>query len=289
VVELHEGHRRAHVTRYTALYTALYTEYQVRVEDPGALVLPFPTVSSPDRFDPAQAPRPAGVTFRQDGSSAILEGFPVLSNSTNLVHSEQMADLGGPVRMEGMPGGPFRVSNGTDYTLRGAAVVWCKAPPEHESRHAADVPRPVYETAWLGDLRPAESAPLEFRFVGAVDPQTLWSDERNRAPLTLDHRGEVPAGELNLRGLVNLAQQVGLAPGEMRLVAWMDRPVPGQTLAPAAGHTQGAAVVVAHLWHDFGSDPRPDVVPRIRVADDPRPTVGPRNDGTLQPKLPTVP
>jgi hypothetical protein len=289
VVELHAGHRRAHVTRYTALYTALYTEYQVRVEDPGALVLPFPTVSSPHRFDPAQAPEPAGVTFRQDGSSAVLEGFPVLSNSTNLVHSEQMADLGGPVRLEKTPEGGFRVTNGTDYPFHGAGVVWCKAPLEHESLHAADAPRPVYETAWLGDLRPGESVPLEFHPAGAVDPRTLWSHERDRAPLTLDRRDAVPAGELNLRGLVNVAQQVGLAPGEMRLVAWMDRPVPGQTVEPAARHTQGAAVIVAHLWHDFGSDPRPDVVPRLRVADDRQPTLGPRTEEPSQPEVPTVP
>ncbi len=289
VVELHAGHRRAHVTRYTALYTALYTEYRVRVEDPGALVLPFPTVSSPDRFDPAQAPKLAGVTFRQDGSSAVLEGFPVLSNSTNLVHSEQMADLGGPVRMEGTLEGGLRVTNGTDYTFRGAGVVWCKAPLAHESQHAADAPRPVYETVWLGDLRPGESVPLEFRFAGAVDPRALWSDERNRAPLTRDRRGAVPAGELNLRGLVNVAQQVGLAPGEMRLVAWMDRPVPGQTVEPAAGHSQKAAVIVAHLWHDFGSDPRPDVVPRLRVAVDAQPTVGSRAEDPFPPELPTAP
>ena len=48
VVEMQGDYARGHVTRYNALYTSLATSYGFQCDDPGAVVLPFPTVAEPN-------------------------------------------------------------------------------------------------------------------------------------------------------------------------------------------------------------------------------------------------
>ena len=91
VLEMQGGYRSAHLTRYTALYTSLSTAYDFRFESDSALAMPFPhhvpfALGLHESF--------TDVSFRRD-RQMTLSGFQVASNSTGLVHSEQMQDLGG--------------------------------------------------------------------------------------------------------------------------------------------------------------------------------------------------
>ena len=62
VLEMHAGHARAHLTRYTALYSSLSTAYELQFDDPSALARPFLPTPSPDRLWPVTFHRDAGRT-----------------------------------------------------------------------------------------------------------------------------------------------------------------------------------------------------------------------------------
>ena len=263
VVETQGDHPRAHVTRYTALYTSLATTYDFLLEDPGAQVQPFPASNETDyRFLAGE-----GLTRLQYrfGGDVRMRGFYVTSNTTGMVHSEQMADLGGPIVLEETPDGGWQVVNETAFTLHDAGVV--------RRTESGQV-----ETAWLGTLRPEDGADLRFsrREKNAAGP--LWANQRSRSPLTAVEEGD---RELNFRKLVELAEHPErLEPGDVTLVGWLDEEIPGLKIRPAAPQSRRAALVVAHLRYGFGEDPRPDVRPRRRREDDGR-TVGPESIGAL--------
>ena len=96
VLELQPGYRRGHLTRYTALYTSLSTNYDVKFNDPHALVQPL-ALESQGR--PGAAREQATYTLRHDPAEVSLAGFGVSSNATSMLHSEQMYDVGGAISL----------------------------------------------------------------------------------------------------------------------------------------------------------------------------------------------
>jgi len=310
VVEMQGDYPRAHVTRYTALYTSLATAYDFRFEDRGAQVQPFPTVRKPEDFRllPGE-----GLTELQChyGRDARIRGFHVTSNTTGLVHSEQMIDLGGGISLEKIPGGGHRLTNRTAFALHGAGVL-----RRDESGRL--------ETAWIGTLEPQDAVTLRFRSRRVTG--RLWDAERNRSPLTAAGAGH---GDLNLRGLFDLVEEyedlrpaIGggdrapaagrpgsgpvrrpattgggpamrrrypatagvsatagdpreLRPGDARLLAWFEERIPGLAVKPAAPQSRSAALVIANLCYGHGEDPRPDVNTRREKETDVYRAVGP--------------
>ena len=100
VVETQTGRTRAHVTRYSGLYASLSTSYRLRFEDDTALALPFSINPSAARL---RLQSPGTVSLQRD-RQVQLTGLRVMSNSTGMVHSEQMYTLTGPLRCPS-PGG----------------------------------------------------------------------------------------------------------------------------------------------------------------------------------------
>jgi hypothetical protein len=244
VVELQGQYPRAHVTRYLALYTSLSTSYRLESENPGTLMLPFP---GEDPEDARFGRRP--LHFRY-GKDSHLRGLSVRSNTTGMAHTEQMLDLGGPIRLKQGTGGPPQVVNETGLTLHDACVV----------RYNRDRQR---QLAWIGTLEPGGAAPLAYVVV---------KDETSRAS-----RGSRSASserlpeELNLNELIAQAESADeLGAGEQRLVAWSADPIPGLTVKPLAPQIHNVALVVAHLAYGFGPGPQPDRVPRWKVDRDAR-------------------
>jgi len=258
VVELQDEMPRAHVTRYTALYTSLTTAYTARHDDPGAAVQPFP--SGIERAEDFRMLPGQGIdTLHYDHAADVtLRGFTVASNTTGLMHGEQMAALDGPLMLRRGSGGNDSLLNHTGLELRGAGVI------------RRDENGRLY-AAWIGNLYRSASASLNFRPIDENDikPQTaetadgepirsgLWAEERELDAATQS----VPVkGEFNLRNLLRLAEDHReLQPGDYRLVAWTDQSIPGVEIEPTAPQSRSAAVVIANLHYGFGPDPRPDV------------------------------
>jgi len=251
VLELQADYPRAHVTRYTALYTSLSTGYDFTCQDPGGLVQPFPDVANPHLFHMPLGKSYGRLDYRR-GEQAQLAGFSVASNSTGLIHSEHMLPLDGPLALVENPDGGHEFHNRSKLTLLGAGIL--------KKDRSGEV-----ETAWLGNLTPGAKVWLMWT---PQPPLTssgrLWQSERAASPMTAP---AVNPGELNLRKLLEVAQDINdLQLGEVRLVAFLDREVPGLSITPASPQSRHGAVVIAHLRHEPAADPQPDKNSRSDVA-----------------------
>lgn len=257
VVETHGGYQRAHVTRYAAMYTSLSTRYTLRMDDPGGQMQPFPTVDDPARLRMLTGQTPSKLQYTY-GKDVSLRGLEVSSNSTGLVHAEQMLDLGGSIFLTETPAGGFQVANRTGLTLQGAGVV----------RKAPDG---TLQTAWIGTLEPEATAFLRYRpRPTAAKNQSVWETDRGALMESMQVEGKP---RLNLGRLFYLAEAPDdLAPGEVRLVAWASAHLPGMEIEPAAPQSQRLALVIVHLRPGDLPEPKPDVQSRL-VVDPNRPRI----------------
>jgi hypothetical protein len=253
VVEAQSGFPRAHLTRYTALYSSLSTSYSVHFDDPSSVAQPFAV-----DLRLLQGQRHSTVMFRNVGEHQLTD-YMVSSNSTGMVHSEQMFDLAGSLDWQSSPDQPARLENNTNLKLSGVALV---------RRRLDDAKRVVDETAWLGDLPRGAKVDVTFE---PHDAASLAA-ARDRSPLTT---GDRPEGSLSLRRLVAFAEShQSLEPGDVRLVAWQDQKLAGVRIEPAAAQARRATLVVANLQFGTPAAPVPDANQRAQpdpVAEQPLP------------------
>jgi hypothetical protein len=254
VVELQPGYSRAHVSRFIALYTSLSTGYDMRFEDPSALVQPFAISAQYNRSTINTGRRE--VHFRQD-ANLHLTGLQVDSNSTNLVHAEQMRDTGGSVELLGDEDAGWRIKNGTELELREAGVL----------RRAPDG---TLFGCFLGEIKPHSTVALKFKQIKELTPdqkKQLSPEELNK-PLIAEwakttvfrqvDEGQQVQGELRLGRFAALAtKQLQLNRGGARLIAWSPQEMPGVAYSPDAPQVNGMSFVLAHLAR--GQLPAPQV------------------------------
>lgn len=296
-LEIHGDYPRAHLTRYAALYSSLSTSYELEFEESTALAQPFP----------AQRGRHSSLRpiqfFQQDGKTR-LSGFQVDSNSTGMVHCEQMFPLGGTLQLVEAAGDQWQVRNSTALRLRDVGVL-------------RRTPRGL-EAAWIGELNPQALVPLQFR-----PTSTSWFPEWDQANTTLSHERHVSlllqerdrnqdrrldlaefetveqgssqtfsgldqnldsrldelelidwsrrarAGEISIGRLLDLAaRQLVLAEGDVRLIGWSDQELPGLNCRPKASQSLARLMVLAHLRHAPLPDPQRDANCRADVTDE---------------------
>ncbi len=291
-LEMHSGYGRGHLTRYTALYTSLSTPYDLFFDNDSAQALPFPH-TVPYRRGIHESINT--VHFRRD-KQISLSGLQVTSNSTGLVHSEQMQNLGGSIDLLGDAAKGWMVRNSTQLKLNDVGVMGRNEEGQ-------------IQLAWIGSLEPAGSVPLEFSSISGDDPYfDQWRDlmlcygyERQQRDifqqcdrdldkkLTATEVEDVPSlsddflvvdkdndeflsepevhewcrksrqGELSLGRLFELAcQPGGLGKGEMRLVGWSDQDLPGITIHPKASQKVLRTMVLVHLKQGKYPEVRPD-------------------------------
>ena len=245
IVEVQGDYPRGHVTRYTTFYTSLGTGYDFEFDELNTQILPFPTTGNPEDTGLKMGESPQRVSYRY-GSQVQLEGLRVRSSSAQMTHCEQMLELGGPIQWLEPNPGMHRVVNRTGYQLRDAGVV-----------RKTDDGRIV--TAWLGTLDPEEAGDVAGRWQPADDGVAtagLWSERRNRVTQT---GVGVGSGTLTLHPLIPLAETTEqMLPGDVRLVAWTDEPLPGMNVRPVAPQKRRVTLIVANLRYGFGDSPQPD-------------------------------
>ena len=259
-LELFADYPRAHVARYTVMYSSLTTKYRIGSEDPGAQMLPFPTVDKPEDF---RLQVGEGLTNLRYvfGKDAWLEGLRISSNSTGYAHTEQLLDVGGGMLLKNAPGGSIQVVNRTSLTVEGAGVVRMTESGQ-------------LQTAWIGRLEPEATARMNFLPGSKTEIKDgIWPDRRNQSEVTA---AEAPPGELNIRELVNLAEDSReLRPGDVRLVGWTEEKIPGMQVKPAAPQSKTATVVIAHLAFGPGEDPKRDYNTRYDYTSPRTRSIGP--------------
>ncbi len=244
MLELQPGYRRGHLTRYTALYTSLSTNYDVKFSDPHALVQPL-ALESQGR--PGATREQSTYTLRHDPTEVSLGGFGVSSNATSMLHSEQMYDVGGTISLADSDGAPV-LRNRTRFTFAQAGVLRVTAEGQ-------------VQAAWLGRLEPGEAGrPLNFRSVesdGSESSSTIqamfpqWHDEPVLDP-------SIPPLSLTRLAGMTVGRK-GLAPGDVRLIASLNEPLPGMEVDPVASQaTRAAVLVVANLKYAPPTEPQTD-------------------------------
>jgi hypothetical protein len=231
ILETHGDYPRGHLSRYSLLYTYLGTGYDVALTDPNTLAQPF---SKNPTYVRGTYEGPRLVQYRRD-SDLRLRNFFVPSYSSEMVHTEQMFDLGGALRLEGDDASDFEIVNSSAVLLHGAVVLYC--PPNTSVGQV--------QAAWVGDLRPGVKVPLRF---GQVAPQeSLRIESWDDSPVTT-RTAQSAAGEIRLTGLLALAtKKLLLFPGDARLVAWTGDELPGVEFAPTAAQTTTRTMLLAHL------------------------------------------
>jgi hypothetical protein len=239
-LELHAGYPRAHLTRYTALYTSLSSSYDVKFDDPSAVALPLS-----NDFALISGQRLSNVNYRRD-TDVRLTDIEIRSNSTAMLHSEQMYDLGGTLDAVQDAAGEWTVQNGTKLTLAGAGVVRKSLAGEQR-------------VAWVGALAPGQHARLVFDSATSDN----WDEKRRELRRAEPHHGAL----IDIDHLLKLAQESrDMSPEEMRLVAWMEGGLQGLQVEPVAAQTRQATLVVANLQFGIPAPPKPDKRLRIDVA-----------------------
>jgi len=263
LLEQQPGHSRAHLSRYTALYTSLSTTYDLEFGNLTSLAAPFPTATG---YQMLRGQGLQDIDFERY-DKVRLAGLPISSNSTGMVHSEQMVTLDGAIRVgQSAARGGRQIENRTKYELHSVSVV--RRPRADEAKRG----RSDFEGRWIGELLPGQSAAVP-EHMSRVPAKTVPFAAERAAEGTLQ-RSE----RLNLEPLFRLAiDPKHLDEGEVRLVARIDEVLPGQSITPSASQVRGATLVVAHLEYAPLAPPRPD----LNTKQDIKTTVDESSEGVI--------
>ena len=248
LLELQQAHPRGLLSRYTAFYSSLSTTYDVTFDRSNTVATPFPVGEEDDR---KIGDGPHEVSFEQRADT-VLRGLAVSSNSTRMLHSEQMFDLEGPLKLGLSSRNHEQVENRSGLDLRNVVVV------RRHFKSGSD--QPMYDASWIGDLRHGASAVLGLTPLDLASGRLPFADERAQAV------GEGRTLQMDVDELLRLAyrfpQENDLRYArreEYRLVGEIDKVLPGTEATPTSSQVQGVTVVLAHL--DYGAQPlaQPDV------------------------------
>lgn len=180
-----------------------------------------------------------------------VTGFSVSSNSTGVMHTEQVLDVGGGLSLA-TTGVKPTVTNGSKLALQDVSVVRRKLDGNTE-------------IARLGSLAPGGTATADF--IGFT-PQTAAGSILLEQRSALDNRDELWSKGFVLAELTTLLVPRGatatgpvatpLQPGETCLFAWTPETLTGVTADPDASQKKRATLLIAHLTYPTWPEARPD-------------------------------
>ncbi|HEV3164349.1 MAG TPA: hypothetical protein VGZ22_09990, partial [Isosphaeraceae bacterium] len=229
VLEVYGDYPRGHLSRFVALFSTGRVRYTISYPTDGtAVALPMDTGDSMRGEKVAQS-------VWQSLPVPALVGLQVQPRSLALFRSEQMTPLPGSVDLK-TEDGPRRIVNNTGMELYDAALV------EEGSDRVLE----------LGSIAPGASVEL-----GNLDADSPPSS--TKAP------SKWVDPEPFLKPLRSYNWQRPEDKGELRLVAWTPKAMPGQKLEPAVDRHRIMTLVVVHLR--LGPPPSPDG-PRYDVLAD---------------------
>lgn len=249
LLELYGDYPRGHLSRFTGLYSSLSTVYDLEFDDHSAVAAPFPPRAD---YQPPIGDAPL-VASLDKYDRPVLRGIATSSASTQLVHSEEMISLAGPIRLT-MPGSDahlLQVENHSGFDIADAAVV---------RRRVDEAGKSAYEACWIGKVAAGAVAMLHWSPLELEAGELPFAKERKQAA-AVD-----PQRRLDVDGLLQLAFESPADDDplqgrrdEYRLVARIDEPLPGSRSQPAASQKRGACVAVVHLRLGPPRETGPDV------------------------------
>jgi hypothetical protein len=284
VLEAYNGYPRGHLTRYTALYTSLSTSYDLTSEDPNTISLPFCATPEAKNQDTQSS---STVTYQSD-PSVKLSDFAVSSNFTAMLHTEQMLDLGGAFQYSAN-GDNADFDNKTNFNLKRAGIVRRTPKGELQIGWIGELPsgrgtklnfvrldahkslRPEWSFSMTDKAQVGPQFTID-RLANLLKPPELVTippvvEEKETAEGNPDEANQerpkkAVVSEEDAKKLEAAAKKASAAilrPGETRLIALIDEPLPGIEVDPAASQRgRGATMVISHLESPPLAAPRPD-------------------------------
>ncbi len=232
LLEVQGGYPRAHLSRFASIYTTGRGNY---------------TISYPNNNTALALPMDNGRSIRgEDVTTSVWQSAPVPSlsdlsvqpRSLSLFRAEEMATLVGAIQLEG-DGEGRRVVNGTDLELRDAILIDINGPE-----------RDQWKERYLGTIAPG----------GSVE---IGAAAAAKAPEKIE-AGPGPDPNTFLRAVRTTWERRDENFGEIRLVAWVARTMPGQVIEPPPDRQRGYTAVLVHLRS--GPPPSPDVPHYFNLA-----------------------
>ncbi len=277
LIETQGDYPRGHVSRFASLYSTGRVKFSISYpNDPTALALPLATGRTVRGEDVTQS------SFQTQPVPA-LTGFQVQPRSLGLFRAEQMANLPGTVTITPAGQGPRTVENGSGLDLNDAWVVEVGAPSPPPTTSDPD-PGYKLKAVALGPIAAGAKVPL-----GAI--------------AEVEPRVGPGAGQLEPGPFLDLLLRNSVASGpeevgELRLIAWSGKPLPGQVIEPAVDRHRGFTLMVAHLEPAPLPDPAslrynavargPERMPKEVLTPQPDPSMTPRRGirGSMMPGIP---
>jgi hypothetical protein len=225
LLEVQGDYPRAHLTRFASIYTSGRGNYAISYPSNNtALALPMGTgrtIPGEDRT----------TTIWQSTPVPTLSNLTVQPRSLSLFRAEEMATMAGAIRLEQDETGRKRVINDSELELRDATLIDVTGPD-----------RKRWQERYLGTIAPGSSS--------AID-----ATGESKAPERIDAG---PGPDLNtfLRVVRTTWEGRHENVGEIRLVAWVPRAMPGQAIEPPPDRLRGFTAVLVHLR--VGPPPNPD-------------------------------
>ncbi len=232
LLELQPNYHRGHLSRVVAIYNSLSESYDIEFNTVDGVAVPI--------WDEQAGSEPVFRTSFAEGPS--LAGLAVDSNNTQLVHTEQMIDVGGSITLDAQG----KLVNQTDYELFDAYVV-------------EKIDKDNVRIATVGPCTPGSEVSLRYRDIVAP-------------PIT----DELPMQ--TTRMILRLARPEAMPDRSTRLVARIDTSLPGMTIAPNANQVVSQTVVLAHLKHAPLPEPEKD----LNLISEFRDTLRPGNEDSQQ-------
>ena len=222
ILETHGDYTRGHISRLASLYSTGRVKFSISYpNDPTALALPLATGRALRGEDSTQSsfetlPIPA------------LTGFQVQPRSLAMFRAEQLASIPGTVTITPEGEGPRTIINESGLDLKDAWVI--------EVRQASKL-----KGVSLGAIANGTKVPLgELK---QVDPKLEAGSSQLDPALFMDL--------LLKRSIASRPEEAG----ELRLIAWVDKILPGQAIDPPVDRHRGFTLVVAHLQASKWLDP----------------------------------
>ncbi len=228
VLEMQSGLPRGHLSEFTALYSSLSTRYRFEFEQNDAQLLPMVLFDNLNRSPASLADEPLQTMYYQRGFKTEVEGFPVQSNSTGLLHSERMVDIGGSLsgRWESASD-DVSVDNQSPLELHDAVVI--------ARRDDA------FYVGYAAELDSGRNTiHVETKSFDALIRELIRRE-------SIRAKGDEYAGRVSLCMIRAALFSLNLDPGEVRLIANLDQPVSPMICYPKETQSSGVSVVVAHL------------------------------------------
>lgn len=224
LLELQGEYPRGHLSRFASVYTTGHGSFTISYPSNNtALALPM----SSGREIPGED---ITISAWQSVPVPALSNFSVQPRSLSLFRAEEMTTLPGTIRLEG-DGAGRRIVNGTDLELRDATLIDISGPREEDRKER-----------YLGTIAPGGVVELE-KASPRPFPERIVADSG-------------PDPDTILRVVRTTWEPRDENYGEIRLVAWVPQPMPGQTIDPPTDRTRGCTAILVHLRH--GPPPSPD-------------------------------